>query len=723
MAKRRKNLKIYKKNKKAKKIAFFFKTSTVLFSIFIFLVLFVFLYYAKELPRPENFLERNVFQSTKIYDRTGEILLYTVHGEEKREIISFSQMPEHLKKAVIAAEDGNFYQHYGIDFKGILRSVLVNLKLKKPAQGASTITQQLIRSSFLTREKTAERKIREIVLSLELERKYSKDQILEWYLNQIPFGSNAYGVEAASQTFFKKKAKDISLAEAAILAAVIQSPTSLSPYGKNKESLLKRKDFILEQMTNAGFITNEQKEEAQKEELSFADQSESSIKAPHFVLYVKNYLAEKYGEESLDQEGFKVYTTLDWELQKTAEKLVDEGVKNNKKYNAHNAALVAIDPNNGEILSLVGSADWFGDPYPENCISGKNCLFDPKFNIAIGTKDSPGRQPGSAFKPFAYVEAFSNGFTPETILWDVKTEFNPNCDSNSYQLKDQYGLDCYHPGNYDGRFRGPLSLRSSLSQSINVTSVKTLYLAGIESTMNLAQNMGITTLSYDPSRYGLSLVLGGGEVKLLEMVSAYGVFATEGLKIQPVSVLKIENTEGKIIEESKKAPRRVLEIQPCRMINSILSDNEARTPVFGPRSLLYFDNWQVAVKTGTTQEYKDGWTIGYTPSIAVGVWAGNNNNAPMAREPGVVLAAPIFHKFMEKALSMRPKKDFIEPIPINPEKPILKGEIDKESIHSILYYINKNDPQGPPPLSPEKDFQYKNWEEGIRYWLLSNSNF
>lgn len=723
MAKRKKHLKIYKKNKKTKRMLFLAKILVSVFFIFIFLFLAIFLYYAKELPRPENFLERNVFQSTKIYDRTGEVLLYTIHGEEKREIIAFNQMPDHLKNAVIVAEDANFYKHYGIDFRGIVRSILVNLKLKQPAQGASTITQQLIRSSFLTREKTLERKVREIVLSLELERKYSKDQILEWYLNQIPFGSNAYGVEAASQTFFKKQSKDISLAEAAVLASVIKSPTTLSPYGENKEALLERKNYILEQMANAGFITDEQKEEAKKEELVFIDQSESLIKAPHFVLYVKNYLMEKYGEESLDQEGFKVYTSLDWELQREAEKLVAEGVANNKKYNAHNAALVAIDPNSGEILSLVGSADWLGEPYPENCISGKDCLFDPKFNVAIGTKDSPGRQPGSAFKPFAYAEAFSKGLTPETVLWDVKTEFNPNCNSDSSQVKDQYGLDCYHPRNYDGRFRGPLSLKNSLAQSINVTSVKTLYLAGIENTMSLAQNMGISTLAYDPSRYGLSLVLGGGEVKLLEMVSAYGVFATEGLKIQPVSILKVENSEGKVIEENKKTPRRVLEIQPCRMINSILSDNEARTPIFGPRSLLYFENWQVAVKTGTTQEYKDGWTIGYTPSIVVGVWAGNNNNSPMAKEPGVVLAAPIFHKLMEKALLKYPKKDFIKPEVVISQKPILRGEIDRENIHSILYYIDKNDPQGPALSSPEKDFQYKNWEEGIRYWLFSNSNF
>ena len=700
-----------------------FSSGGLLISAFIFSIAFI--YYAKELPRPEKFLERKVFQSTKIYDRTGEVLLYTIHGEEKREIVSSDQISDYLKESVIATEDANFYNHYGIDFKGIARSILINLKIKKQSDwiGGSTITQQLIRSSLLTREKTVERKFREIVLSLELNRRYSKDQILEWYLNQVPFGSNAYGVEAASQTFFKKPAKDVSLAEAAVLASLIQSPTRLSPYSDDgREDLLARKDYVLNQMVKLGFITEEEGNTAKKEEIKFAEVVEP-IKAPHFVLYVKDYLIKKYGEDVLNEEGFKVYTSLDWELQESAEKLVSEGVKINKNYNSYNASLVAINPVNGEILTMVGSANWFGEPYPKDCVSGKTCLFDPKFNIAVGTKNSPGRQPGSAFKPFAYAEAFKKGFTPNTVLWDVKTEFDSGCNPNALQSKNDSGLDCYHPQNYDGRFRGPLTLRSSLAQSINVTSVKVLYLAGLENTMRLAENLGITTLSYDPSRYGLSLVLGGGEVKLLEMTSAYGVFATEGLKVQPTSVLRIEDAEGNIIEENKKTQKRVLETEVCRIINSILSDNEARSPIFGFNSPLYFKDQQVAVKTGTTQEYKDGWAIGYTPSIVTGVWAGNNDNSPMAKEPGVVLAAPIFHKFMEIALLKYPNQNFEEPVYATTQKPILNGEINKEEIHSILYYVDKNDPQGPAPLNPENDSQYKNWEEGIRNWLLLNPNF
>ncbi len=722
MAKRKRYLKVYQRSKKKRRLLFIFKLSGSLFLLLVFGLLFMFVYYAKDLPRPERFLEKKIFQSTKVYDRTGEVLLYTIHGEEKREIISLDKISPFLKQAVIVTEDANFYQHRGIDFRAIMRSFLVNLRLKKPAQGGSTITQQLIRSSFLTLEKTAERKIKEITLSLELERKYSKDQILEWYLNQVPFGSNSYGAEAASQTFFQKPSQDLSLAEAATLAALIRAPSYLSPYEENKEELLGRKDYILNLMASSGFVTKEQSEEAKKEVLEFAEVLEP-IKAPHFVLYVKKYLIENYSEDFLKEKGFKVYTSLDWELQEAAEEIITQGVKVNKNYNAHNASLVAINPKNGEILAMVGSADWHAtSSYPEGCSSGIDCLFDPKFNIAVGIKNSPGRQPGSAFKPFAYAAAFKKGFTLDTILWDTKTEFNVNCNPGATQVKDKYGLKCYHPQNYDGRFRGPITMKESLAQSINLTSVKTLYLADIKETIQLAKSLGITTLIEDPSQYGLTLVLGGGEVKLLEMVSAYGVFAAEGLMTLPVSILKIEDSNGNIIEENKKTPKRVLETQICRMINDILSDNEARTPVFGPRSPLYFENWSVAAKTGTTQEYRDAWTIGFTPSIVAGVWVGNNDNSPTAKKPGVVLASPLWHQFMEKALSKYPQQSFEKPEPMSVSKPVLKGELE-EDYHSILYYLDKNDPQGATPTDPSRDWQYKSWERGIENWLSSHPEF
>jgi len=617
------------------KLAFYF----LLLSFFCLSI--VFIYYAKDLPRPEKFTEKQLIQSTKIYDRTGTILLYNIYGEEKRTYVTLDKISRYLQQAVISAEDGDFYQHPGINIKGIIRSILADFKIGKLTYGGSTLNQQLIRSSFLSLDKTAQRKIREIILSLELDRRYSKDQILEWYLNQVPFGSNAYGVEAASQTFFNKSAADLSLAQAATLAALIKGPSYLSPY-ENKEQLLIRKDYVLARMKSLGYISELDYENAGKEVLVFAEPTE--IKAPYFTLqYIKNYLNEKYGQEFLETRGLKIYTTLDWELQKKAEIFVEEEIKINRSQNAYNAALIAIDPNNGEILAMVGGVDYFGDPYPKNCISGKTCQFDPQFNVAtLGL-----RQPGSTFKPFVYATAFEKGYTPDTKVVDEKTNFGI------------WGGEEYIPKNYDGLFRGEITLRDSLAQSINVSSIKVLLdLAGIENSVKTAQDMGITTLK---PPYGPSIVLGGWEVKLLEMTSAYGVFATDGLKVPPTGILKIEDSNGNIIEENKRTGQRVLPVQACREINDILSDNNARAPMFGYNSNLYFKEHQVAVKTGTTQNYQDAWAIGYTPSVVIGVWSGNNNSSAMLERPGVVLAGAIFHKAMEQTFSKYPPTQFNPP--------------------------------------------------------------
>ena len=524
----------------------------------------------------------------------------------------------------------------------------------------------------------------------------------------------AYGVGAASQTYFSKDVSELSLAQSAILASLIQGPSRLSPYGGDKEALFIRKDYVLDRMVEENYISQEQAHEAKEEVLEFAE-IRHPIKAPHFVLYVKKYLEEKYSNYFLKEKGLRVYTTLDWELQEEAEKIVKEGVRANQGYNAHNASLVAIDPQTGEILTMVGSADWkVTESYPEGCSdSEEGCLFDPKFNIATLGE----RQPGSAFKPFAYAQALKKGFSPETVLWDVKTEFNPNCASTATEEKDEYDLDCYHPMNYMEVFRGPVSFRDALSQSINLPSVKVLYLAGLKDTIDLATSLGITTLDRGLSWYGLSLVLGGGEVKLLDMVSAYGVFATRGLKVSPVAILRIEDSEGNITEENKKSQKRVLEAGVADLINDILSDNEARAPLFGLWSPLYVPGHHVAAKTGTTQEYKDAWTIGYTSSIAVGVWAGNNNNTPADEKPGVVLAGPMWNRFMKKALEIYPEEEFHKPEPKEADISILNGEVNMEEPHSILHYIDKNNPLGEPPEDPEHDSQYLNWEDGIRFWL------
>ncbi|MFH1180841.1 MAG: PBP1A family penicillin-binding protein [bacterium] len=606
-------------------------------AIFLFGSLFLFFYYTKDFPRPEVFTERQIPQSTKIYDRTGQVLLYEVYGEEKRTWTPLSSIPDILKNAVIAAEDSSFYSHWGIDPKGIARAILADLKIGKPTYGGSTIPQQLIRSTFLSNKKTAERKIREIVLAIEVDRRYSKDQILEWYLNQIPFGQNAYGVEAASQTYFEKSSSDLSLEEAATLAALIQGPSYLSPYGENKASLLARKDYVLNRMAKVGFVSEEEAGAAKQREINFKEK-QAQLKAPYFTLWVKQQLEEKYDEDFLMSGGLKVYTTLDWRLQEAAEKATREGVEKNKPANVHNAGLVAISPKTGEVLALtVGTGDYNAEPYPKDCVSGKTCLFDPKFNVVVGTKENPGRQPGSSFKPFVYATAFENGYDDKYVAVDEPTNFGV------------WGEKEYTPQNYDGKFRGPVTLREALAQSLNVPSVKVLLeLAGLENSIKTAQSLGITTLK---PPFGPSIVLGGWEVKLLEMASAYGVFANSGVKLAPTAILKIEDGKGNIVFENKKDPKRVIESSVADLITDILADNEARTPLFGPRSALYFDNYKVAVKTGTSQDYRDAWTIGYTPSIVVGVWAGNSNNISPGK-PGAMLAAPIWHQFLEKAIPL-----------------------------------------------------------------------
>ena len=662
MAERKYYRKIYQKPGR-KKMTFILKFLGFCLLCSVLCFLFLFIFYAKDLPRPEIFSERQIVQSTKIYDRSGKILLYEVYGEEKRTWMPLGEIPEYLKQAVIATEDANFYHHPGVDFNGIARAILTDLKIGKPVYGGSTIPQQLIRSTFLSSEKTAERKTREIILALELDRRYPKDQILEWYLNQVPFGQNAYGVEAASQTYFKKPISEISLEEAATLAALIRAPSLLSPYEEEGEKeLLTRKDYVLNRMADEGYLTREEAEAAKQKELKFSEKR-IEMKAPYFTLWVKSILEEKYGEDSLREKGLKVYTSLDYELQEIAEEAVKKGTERNKIYNAYNSGLVAISPKTGEIMAMtVGTGEYYAKPLPEGCIEGKTCAFDPKFNVVVGTIESPGRQPGSAFKPFIYTTVFKAGYDDKTQVLDEPTNFGV------------WGGKEYIPQNYDGLFRGWVPLRQGLAQSLNVPSIKVLYLAGSETkieslgindfsgqesvlleglkkSIKTAQDLGITTLEKPLPFYGPAIVLGGGEVNLLEITSAYGVFANDGLRISPVAILKIEDSQGNVIYENKTTQKRVLETNVARLINDILSDNDARAPMFGAKSHLYFEDYQVAAKTGTTDNFRDCWAVGYTPQIAVGVWVGNNNNAPMIKkQPAATVAGPIFHEFTEAAL-------------------------------------------------------------------------
>ena len=678
-------------------------------------LLFLFFYYTYDLPRPEKFTENSFIQSTKIYDRTGKVLLYDIYGEEKREIVAFDKISDNLKHAILASEDARFYQHKGIDPESIIRSILVNLKLQSVTQGASTITQQLIRSVYLSNQRTLSRKIKEIVLSIELERRYPKDQIFNWYLNKIPFGQNAYGAEAAAQTYFNKPASDLSLAEAATLTALIQAPSYYSPYGSHKNLLLQKKDRVLGRMEELGYINASQLEEAKKEILIFSKDL-TLIKAPHFVMYVQQYLENKYGEEYLKQKGLRVYTSLDWELQDYAQQVISEADKTNLKFKANNTAAVIIDPKTGEILSLIGSKDYFAKSYPEGCdqAASSSCVFDTPYDVATMGQ----RQPGSSFKPFVYATAFKKGYTPNTLVWDVKTEFNPNCSPDASQEKDQNGLRCYHPQNYDGNHRGITSLRYALAQSLNIPSVEVLYLAGLRNSIETAHQMGITTLN-DPDSYGLSLVLGGGEVTLLDMTSAYGVFAAEGQRVPLVSILKIEDREGNIIEENKKQPTKVLDTQVARQINSVLSDNNARAPIFGAINQLHFNKYQVAAKTGTTQYLNDGWTMGYTPFASVGVWVGNNDNSSTTNQ-GIGLAAPIWHKIIQKLLETHPIENFTPPNPPQSKNPILTGQLPIGAPpHSILHYIDKNNPLNTSYPNPNTDPMYFFWETAVQNYLIS----
>lgn len=697
-------------------------------------------------PDPTRITERNVAQSTKILDRKGEITLYDVFGEEKRTVIPFEKMPQHAKDAVVAIEDARFYEHGGIDLRGILRAAFVNLT-SDSLQGGSTITQQLVVNSLLKRErsllKKTVRKIREAIIAIIIESRFAKDEILAMYLNQVPFGSNVYGIQAAAESFFGKSAEHLTLAESATLASMLKAPTYYSPFGSHRDELNQRKNLALDRMVEQGYVKKDDADRAKNEELNLKKQK-YSILAPHFVMYIREYLAEKYGEAYVEQSGLRVTTTLDWELQQKAEEAVTAGaLRNSSLIDARNAALVAMDPKTGEILAMVGSANFFADPSPVNCKPGVTCQLDPQVNVALKK-----RQPGSAFKPFVYATAFAKGYTPETVLFDIPTEFNTRCNADGTAPAGYSPDDCYMPGNYDETFRGPVSLRNSLAQSLNVTSVKLLYLANVKDSVETANRAGITTIDYDPARYGLALVLGGAEVTLLDMVHGYGVFSREGTQVEKISILKIEDAEGNILEERKIEERTVLDPEVARTVSDILSDNEARQPVFAPRSSLYFPDRQVAAKTGTTQDYRDAWTIGYTPSLVAGVWTGNSNNQPMRQKgSGVLASAPIWRAFMEAALKDAPSESFTKPAPQDIQKPVLRGlwggqviTIDKISKnlataetppefredvfigepHTILHWVEKDDPRGTVPSEPWRDPQYTNWETAIRRWFQAN---
>lgn len=691
-----------------------------------------------KIPDLSVFEARKVAQSTKIYDRTGQILLYDIHNDAKRTIIPFEDISQKIKNATIAIEDNEFYLHHGIKPTAILRAIISDLTPGSGAtQGGSTITQQVIKNSILTQDKTITRKLKEWILAIKLEKILTKDQILNTYLNENPYGGSVYGVEEASKTFFGKSAKDVTLAEAAYISAIPQAPTFYSPYGPNKAKLDNRKNLVLQQMLNNNFITKDEYNSAVKEDVHFLEKSSTGIRAPHFSLYVKDYLVNKYGENMVEEGGLKVITTLNYKIQEKAEKVVSNFSSTlEKSFNASNTAMVAIDPKTGDILMMVGSRNYFEKGYGN-------------FNIATAY-----RQPGSTFKPFVYATAFMKGYTPDTVLFDVKTEFSSRCTPEGKPKNPSDDIKvCYSPDNYDDLFEGPETMRQALAHSRNIPAVKTLYLAGIRDSIKTAQAMGITSLT-EPDRYGLTLVLGGGEVSLLELTSAYGVFANDGLRNPYRSILRVEDSKGNVLEETGFNQTQAITAQAARQITDILSDPKVRLNTI--TSVVENLHRQVATKTGTTNDFRDVWIEGYTPNIVVGAWAGKNDNSPMDKKVAGVIITPVWGAFMAEINNDLPKETFKKPEPISDDiKPVFRNiwkggisfkkdrisgklatdltppetreDIISPSVHTILHWVDKTNPNGDIPTNPGADSQYENWEYGVRKWFdtwkLSNPSF
>jgi 1A family penicillin-binding protein len=678
-------------------------------------IIILFVYYSKDLPEPGKIMDRSVALSAKIFDRTGETLLYEIHGPENRTLIDIEELPDYVINATIAIEDKNFYEHKGISLWGIIRGQIVPRLQGRRAQGGSTLTQQFVKNAILTNERKLSRKIKEWILSYRIESKYSKQEILQFYFNEIPYGSSAYGVESAAHYYFGTAAKDLTLAQAAVLASLPQAPSYYSPYGSNKDLLINRQQTVLNLMEEQDYITSVEAEAAKAEELIFKKRVEN-IKAPHFVLYVREFLENKYGTTNLEQSGWKITTSLDWDLQQIAEATVEEKAEINlENWEANNAALVSIDVETSQILAMVGSKDYFDDE------------IDGQVNVAVAK-----RQPGSSMKPLAYLSAFQRGFRPETVVFDLVTDFAS-------------GGDSYEPHNYDLEEHGPVTMRQALAGSLNIAAVKTLYLAGVYNTLDLAAEFGYNTLT-ERDRYGLSLVLGGGEVKLLEHVNAYATMAREGVFMESTPILKIEDSSGKVVEDNQENKgRRVIDKEPVRVLNEVLSDNTARAYVFGENNLLTLPGRPVASKTGTTNDYRDAWTIGFTPQIATGVWVGNNDNTEMKKgASGSQVAAPIWNKFMREATKDMAVMNFKFHDLDDCDKPMVCGElgggdpveIDTMSgklateftpyttreerqyleVHNILHYVNTNDPLGDPLANPMSDPQYELWEEVVQKW-------
>lgn len=668
-----------------------------------------------ELPDPDRLYNRSIAQSTKIYDATGQHLLHEFYQDQKRTLVELDEVSPLLPKAVIAIEDKHFKDHKGVRILSIIRAGFNNLIGKKSGGGgASTLTQQLIKNVLVGNERTFFRKVKEALLAIKAEQQYTKDEILKMYLNEVPFGSTNYGIESASQSYFQKSAKDLNLPEAATLAAIIQRP---SAYLKNLEALKERRNLVLYLMFEQDFISEQEKNTAQQAPLNLT-RSTGVLEAPHFVFYVQDELQTILGQTDVERGGYKVYTTLDFDKQMSAEKIVKEnGDRFAKENNANNACLVAIDPKTGKIISMVGSRDYYNDE------------IDGQFNVVL----SKNRQPGSSFKPFVYLAAFEKGYTPNTTLYDVRVDF------------DQRSGTKFSPHNANFNEYGQITLQKALQGSLNIPAVKTMYMiGGLKPTIEFAERFGYTTL--DPNGdYGLSLVIGGASIMPLEHTAAYAALANKGTYFPPYSITKIENDLGEVIFERKDiVGTQAVSPELAATMSNILTNNPLRAFIFGTKNNLTLPDRPVAAKTGTTNDNKDAWTMGYIPSLSVGVWVGNTIPAEM-KGGGERLAGIIWNQFMREALKDT-KPELFSPSPQEtlPSKAIFNGidggvklkinssngkiatsstppqfVVEKLFImpHDILHYVDKNDPLGPEPLNPQDDPQYQNWENAFQTWL------
>ncbi len=646
----------------------------------------MFFWFSRDLPTPGKLTASNFPQSTKIFDRNG-ILLYDIYRDENRTYIALDQIPKLLQEATIAIEDKDFYQNQGFSITGYLRAFRNAILTRGIAGGGSTLTQQLVKNTLLTSEQTITRKIKEFILAIQVDRRYTKNQILELYFNVTPYGGTTIGVEAAAERYFGKKAKDLDLTESVILAGLPQRPSYFSPYGANPKAYIDRSAQVLRRMQEDNYITKKQELDTLKKlpKVEFVKETHS-IKAPHFSFYVKDLLVKQFGNDVVEQKGLQVTTTLDYKLQAKAEEIVKEEVENAQSLNVGNGASVVLDSKNGEILAMVGSRDFF-EEQSEDTKNKDKPLKGGQFNVITQAL----RQPGSSIKPIAYATALEKGYTASTLIMDTSTTFPGGAD-----LKD------YAPKNYDGKFHGPLQLRFALGSSINIPAVKLLALVGIKSMLNTAYDMGISTLAPtndNINRFGLSLTLGGGEVKPLELATAYTAFANQGYKSDPIAILKVTDSKGKVLFEKKDVSKKqVLSPEVAFIISHMLLDNNARLITFGVNSYLNVSGRTIAVKTGTTDDKRDNWTIGWTPSVLVAAWVGNNDNTPMGNvASGVTGAAPIWRRIILEALKGKPSEDFAKPDDVVAVTIDSLGgglPVDGQATRSE-YFIKGTEPQSP----------------------------